>query len=118
VQKRSGYPYEIKEFTTVTKKIRRVALFDVNLVKRANMFNKPTSIALNGVDYLNYDDKGKTDFSTLTSEAKAFIIWIEGQLGVKVDFVGTGPTNEEIIDRRQRLQKEVEIFGREIAKMS
>ena len=112
VQKLSGYPYEPKEFTTVTKQIRRVALFDIDLVKKANMVNKPTQIALNGVDYLDYRNKGLKDFHALTEKTKRFVHWIEHETGVRVDFVGTGPENEEIIDRREHL--EVKDFEREL----
>ena len=100
VKKLSGYPYEIKEFTTVTKQIRRVALFDIDTVKKAVMVNKPTQIALNGVDYLDYHNKSLKNFDALTEKTKKFIHWIEHKINTRVDFVGTGPTNEEIVDRR------------------
>ena len=116
LQKLSGYPYEPKEFTTVTKQIRRVALFDIDLVKKANTVNKPTQIALNGVDYLDYRNKGLKDFHALTEKTKRFIHWIERETNVKVDFVGTGPENEEIIDRRKHLG--VKVFERELTAMS
>lgn len=103
VQQLSGYPCEVKEFTSVTQKLRRVAFFDIDLVKKAALANRPTEIALNGVDYLDYRNKGIRNFEDLTEEAKNFIYFIEGQLGVRVNYVGTGPTNEEIIDRRRRL---------------
>jgi adenylosuccinate synthase len=100
VQKLSGYPYLLSEFTTVTKQIRRVALFDIDLVKKAAMVNRPTQIALNGVDYLDYRNKGLKDSAVLTEKARSFVEWIERELKVRIDFVGTGPTNEELIDRR------------------
>jgi adenylosuccinate synthase len=103
VQQLSGYPYKIREFTSVTQRLRRVALFDMDLVKKAALVNRPTEIALNGVDYLDYRNKGIMNFEGLTEEARNFIYFIEGQLGVRVNYVGTGPTNEEIIDRRRRL---------------
>lgn len=116
VQKLSGYPYEPREFTTVTKQIRRVALFDIDLVRKAAIVNKPTQIALNGVDYLDYRDKGLKNFDALTEKTNRFIHWIEHEIDVKVDFVGTGPSNEEIIDRRKN--SGVKVFERELAPMS
>ena len=116
VQKLSRYPFEPKEYTTVTKQIRKVALFDIDLVKKAAMVNKPTQIALNGVDYLDYRNKNLKNFDALTEETKKFIQRIEHEINVKVDFVGTGPTNEEIIDRRKDLRKR--IFERELALVS
>jgi adenylosuccinate synthase len=115
VQRLSGYPYKPKEFTTVTKQIRRVALFDIDLVKKANMVNKPTQIALNGADYLDYRNKGLKDFHALTEKTKRFIQWVEHETGVQVHFVGTGPENEETIDRRKHL--EVKIFEQEVTSM-
>lgn len=100
VQMQSGYPYEPREFTTVTNQIRRVALFDINLVKEAALVNKPTQIALTGVDYLDYRNKGLESFADLTERAKEFIQSIERMIEVKIDFIGTGPGNDEIVDRR------------------
>lgn len=112
VQRLSGYPYEPKEFTTVTKQIRRVALFDIDLVKKATLANNPTQIALTGADYLDYHNKRLKNFAVLTEKTKRFIHWIEHEICVKVDFVGTGPDNEEIIDRRKHL--ELKSFEREL----
>jgi len=116
LQELSGYPYEPIEFTTVTKQVRRVALFDIDLVKKATIVNKPTQIALNGVDYIDYVNKGLKNFDALTENAKKFIRSIESETKTEVDFVGTGPANEEIIDRRKILGGEV--LEREIASMS
>jgi adenylosuccinate synthase len=105
VQKLSGYPYEPKELTTVTKQIRRVALFDIDIVKKANQVNRPTQIALTGIDYIDYRNKGIRDFDSLTEETKQFIQSIEYDVGTRIDFLGTGPANEEIIDRRNSLKE-------------
>jgi len=97
----SGYPYEIREFTTVTNRLRRVAFFDIDLAKEAAMVNNPTEIAVNGVDYLDYQNRGATRIEDLTRPAREFIGNIQKKTLTKVSFVGTGPTNEEIIDMRQ-----------------
>jgi len=102
LRRRSGYPHEIFELTTATGRLRRVAEFDLDLVRRAAIVNRPTEVALHGVDYLDYANKGLTEFGALTDEARDFVAWIERELGVRVDFVGTGPTNEEIVDRAER----------------
>lgn len=94
----SGYPYAIREFTTVTNRLRRVAIFDMGIVKEAALINKPTEIALNGVDYLDYRNRGTRRIQDLTLKTREFIDYIERETRVKVRFVGTGPTNEEIID--------------------
>jgi adenylosuccinate synthase len=66
LQAESGYPYPIQEMTTVSKKLRRVARFDWELAGRAAIFNRPTRIAVNGLDYLDYRNKGITSFELLT----------------------------------------------------
>ena len=37
----------------------------------------------------------------LTPSAHALVEDVEGHTGIPVSFIGTGPTNEEIIDRRE-----------------
>lgn len=112
IQKLSGYPYEPKEFTTVTKQIRRVALFDIDIVKKAASVNKPTQVCLNGVDYLEYSNKSVNSFEALTETTRSFVYWIEKELNISIDFVGTGPAYEEMIDRRKH--PGVEDFERKI----
>lgn len=100
LQKRSGYPYRIGEYSTVTRRLRRIATFDMELVRRATMVNRPTELVLHGADYINYKNKGLTEFGRLCEEAKKFVRWLENELLTRVDFIGTGPANEELIDRR------------------
>jgi len=107
LQELSGYPYKIREFTTVTNRLRRVAFFDIGIVKEAAMVNNPTEIALNGVDYLDYQNRGVRRIEDLTRTAREFVDHIQKETRVKVSFVGTGPTNEEIIDTRNVLGEEV-----------
>ncbi|HEX9897341.1 MAG TPA: adenylosuccinate synthetase [Dehalococcoidales bacterium] len=99
LQKRSGYPYPINEYTTVTGRLRRVAGFDFELVRRAAMVNRPTELALHGVDYLDYSNKSITNFELITSSAKDFIKRVESDLGVPIILIGTGPEQYEIVDR-------------------
>ncbi len=100
VQRESGYPHPIAEFTTTTKRLRRVASFDWDVVEQAVFANAPTQIALHGVDYINYDNYGVSDWSDLTDCARRFVNELESQTSVPVVLVGTGPTNEHIVDRR------------------
>jgi len=99
IQRESGYPHMIREFTTVTRNLRRVARFDLNIVKKAVITNMPTHVALMGVDYLNYENKGIRYYEKLTQETKEFIYWLERELKAKVSFVGTGPMDYELIGR-------------------
>jgi adenylosuccinate synthase len=71
------------------------------LVKRAAFVNRPTHLAVHGLDYLNYQDYGKTDFDDLTEVSKSFVNRLEDAIGVPATFLFTGPPNECLIDRRQ-----------------
>ncbi len=106
LKQRSGYPYPISEYSTVTNRLRRIAAFDMGLVRRAVMVNRPTQIALHGADYLDFTNKGILDYDLLTHETMEFVTLLENELAVPVTFIGTGPEQNEIVDRacgRRRL---------------
>jgi adenylosuccinate synthase len=88
------------EMTTVTKKVRRVAEFDYELVERAVLVNQPTQIALTFLDYLFPDDAGKSQWRDLSRKARKHVAKLEKRLGVPVTLIGTGPKHSEMIDRR------------------
>lgn len=98
-------PEEVKsrgwdEYGTVTGRLRRAAPFNYGLAKRAAMLNGATQIALTKLDILFPETKGLTGFDGLSKRAKDFITGIEGNLGVPVTMIGTGPGVDELIDRR------------------
>lgn len=101
VQRESGYPHKIQEFTSVTKRLRRVARFDIEIVKKAASMNMPTKIALMGIDYMDYRNKNVKSYDELTEKAKYFIKSLERELGTKINLIGTGPTDTELIDREK-----------------
>lgn len=103
----SGYPHPVTEYTTTTKRLRRVGRFDWSVVEQAAAANCPTRIALHGADYIDFDNKGVECYEGLTASARAFVEEMESRLAVPVSFIGTGPTNEEIIDRRLSRQGEI-----------
>ncbi len=76
-----------------------MARFDLDLVARAVLVNRPTDIALHGTDYIDFINKGKTKFETLTANTKEFFDHLEKQLGTPVSLIGTGPSDTELIDR-------------------
>ncbi len=98
VQRESGYPHKIQEFTSATKRLRRVARFDIEIVKKANSVNRPTKIALMGVDYLDYKNTGIKHYNELTVKTKSFIQSLEDKLSVMVNLIGTGPKDQELIE--------------------
>ena len=104
VQTQSGYPYLVEEYTTTTKRLRRVGRFDWGVVEQAVAANCPTRIALHGADYIDFDNKSVERYEDLTASVRAFVEDMEFRTAVPVSFIGTGPTNEEIIDRRPSRQ--------------
>jgi adenylosuccinate synthase len=98
VKRRSGYPTDVKEYTTTTKRLRKVAVFNPEIVMKATLCNRPTQIALHGADYLSYQNKSITTYRDLTDDSKSFIKALESALDVFISIIGTGPANEEIID--------------------
>jgi adenylosuccinate synthase len=100
VERLSGYPHSVAEYTTATHRLRRVGHFDWGIVEEAVWANSPTQIALHGADYLDFRNKAVDRYDDLTPSARAFVEDVEGHTSIPVSFIGTGPTNEEIIDRR------------------
>ena len=90
VTQESGSPEHIIEYTSVTKKVRRVARFHPDVVKKAIAVNKPSSIVLNHLDYI--DAKCRIDDSP-TEKTCDFIREIESQLGISIGYYGFGPAS-------------------------
>ena len=116
IQRTSGYPTPVDEYTSVSGTLRRVAHFDMDLVKRAALVNRPTHLAVHGLDYLDYQDYGKTAYPELSEVSKAFVCRLEDTLGVPATFLFSGPPNGCLIDRRhssiqQLKHREIAIAG-------
>lgn len=93
----------LEEYGTVTGRRRRVGLFDMELAKESCMINGATQIALTCVDKLFPQCERVTDYSKLPGEVKTFISEIEGETGVPVTIISTGPDLEDTIDLRDEL---------------
>jgi adenylosuccinate synthase len=93
----------LEEYGTVTGRRRRVGLFDMELAKESCMINGATQIALTCVDKLFPQCERITDYSKLSGEVKKFINEIEGETGVPVTIISTGPDLEDTIDLRDEL---------------
>jgi adenylosuccinate synthase len=83
----SGNPFGVREFTSVTNKLRRVAYFDASVVRLAITHNRPSKIVLNHLDYV---DSRCAIEGRLTPRASSFVREIEDQLGASVSHVGFG----------------------------
>ena len=99
IQRESGSPEAIHEFTTVTKKLRRVSRFDWDLARAAVNVNRPTSLTINFVDYLSHANRGITSWASLSSGAQAFVAALESTLKANVGMIGTGPSISDVIVR-------------------
>jgi adenylosuccinate synthase len=86
----SGAPEIVPEYTSVTKRLRRVARFDLEAVKQACNYNRPTSLAVMGLDRIEYANTGVTEVGNLTSKARRFLDGLELATGVPAEFAGTG----------------------------
>jgi adenylosuccinate synthase len=86
----SGAPNVVREYTSVTQRLRRVARFDLSAVKMACAYNRPTSLAVMGIDRLDHRNSGVGEVRDLTQEARVFLRSLETTTGVPVEFVGTG----------------------------
>jgi adenylosuccinate synthase len=97
---RSGSDIPLIEYTTVTKRVRRVFEQNFGLLIRAVLLNRPRQIALTFIDYINAKDRGKTKYKDLSKQSKEYIEEIEKILNVPVTLISTGPFEKDIIDRR------------------
>jgi len=97
IQTSSGYPHSIAEHTTVTGKMRRVGRFDLDLAKRAAEVNRPTKLAINFLDYLDYRNRLATSPEMLTAETLAFVGRVESELGVPAAYLGVNARASGII---------------------
>lgn len=94
VSARAGLPSDFRELTTVTKKERRIAEFDSEVVVNAIAANNPSRIVLNHLDYVDPAVRN----GSITLEARRFLDFVEAQIGRPIDWAGTSPG--ELIDLR------------------
>ncbi len=80
----TGKKLDLREYTTVTNKLRRVGKFDASLVRRALAANKPTRVVLNHLDYIG----DPTDLGDATSNISIFVSKTEADIGQSIDWFG------------------------------
>lgn len=93
VTEEGGHTRSIREATSVTKRIRRVARFNAEIVKQAIVVNNPDKIILNHLDYLASNYKERMGL------IRDFIEKVELGVGRYIDLLGFGPAAESIVDR-------------------
>jgi adenylosuccinate synthase len=102
VKERCGAPADIQfgEMTTVTKKMRRVFEPNWERLVYVTKLNRPTEIALNFAQYIDYNMLGKKNVEDITPKLWDFIEKVEQLTNVPVTMIGTGPKDGDIIDRK------------------
>lgn len=102
VKERCGAPDDVEfgEMTTVTKKMRRVFEMNWDRLKYVAKLNRPTMIALNFAQYLDWGAYKCRRYEDLPQAVLDFINKVENVTGVPVKLIGTGPENNDIIDIR------------------
>lgn len=91
----SGAPETVPEFTSVTGRLRRVARFDMGLVRAACEYNLPTSLSIMGLDRLQYSNRGARTFDQLGDATRAFLDRLTSSTGVPIELAGTGFRTED-----------------------
>jgi adenylosuccinate synthase len=84
----SGNAPTLVEHTSATNRIRRVARFDAEVVRRAIMYNKPTLVALNHLDYVDATCRVER---RPTQRALEAVRKIEIEIGSPISLLGFGP---------------------------
>lgn len=101
IKQRCNSDIDIQEYTTVTKKIRRVFEMNWDRLKYNVMINQPTQIVLNFAQYIDWKAYRCNNYELLPQKVKGFIHKIENITNVSVTMIGTGERNCDIIDLRK-----------------
>ncbi len=86
----SGASQTEPEFTSVTRRLRRVGMFDMEMVVSACRYNKPTSIAVMGLDRLDHSIRGCNTPKSLTQSPSQFLESLIEHTGIPISWCGTG----------------------------
>jgi adenylosuccinate synthase len=101
---RSGVPIEeiqATETSSVSKRARRIAEFDWDLLRRSVELNGGTDIALTFADYIDVKNQKAQRYDQLTDETIRFIEEVERVSGVPVSLITTRFDIRAVIDRRR-----------------
>ena len=90
----------IQEFGTVTHRERRIGCWDGEMARYSAMINGCTQAAITGIDKVDHDCFGATEWSRLSTKAREFIRCAEDDIGRPVTLISTGPELSQIIDLR------------------
>lgn len=88
------------EFGSVTGRERRSAPFNFELARKSIRLNSGTQLAITKLDVLFPECSNKTNFNSLSSDAKKFVENVENETNLPVIYIGTGRDLNSVIDRR------------------
>jgi adenylosuccinate synthase len=101
VAREGGLERVPEELSSVTRRTRRVARFAPGIVRAAIEVNRPSQIYLNHVDYVD----ARCASGSITAAAHEFVESIEEAIGAKIDMVGVGPRQGDLINPNQRVHR-------------
>ena len=101
VKRKCGCNINLEEYTTITKKVRRVFEMNWERLKYNVMINKPTQIVLNFAQYIDWKAYKCKEFCLLPQKVMEFINKIEKETNTPVTIIGTGERESDIIDLRK-----------------
>lgn len=84
IARRAGVALDLREYTTVTQKLRRVGEFDAALVRRALAANAPHRVVLNHLDYVG----PQSSLEISDGLVRQFITRVEREIGRCIDWCG------------------------------
>lgn len=82
-----GKTEDMTEYTSCTNRVRRVARFDADVVRRSVLCNRPNIIVLNHMDYV---DDHVHNLPVISGKCEEFISTVEAQIGQRISHLGTG----------------------------
>lgn len=95
----AGDPNLKPEVTTVTNRERRIFPLSIEDLLHSYTINKPDRLAMTFLDYVNAEDRGKTQWSQLSKKSREFVHTVEQSLQAHIDLVSTGKDPEFWIER-------------------
>ena len=87
IAENQGIELDLKEYTTVTKKLRRVGLFDIEQVRHAMNANNPNVLVMNHLDYIG----DQSTLRTRGSDLFKFLSKIQNELSQDIHYLGFSP---------------------------
>lgn len=94
----AGSDEDLTEYTSCTKRIRRVAAFDSKIVKQAIQVNHPNIIVMNHLDYIDYSCHNSEHISNTILN---FVMQVSDEIGQEIDYLGTGKAHMVKFERRR-----------------